>query len=834
MIYQTIKLLTFVVFLFLLLKGFLEIEEWFGLNKKNIILTESYPNVINRSGFPSAMREFDEYSNQKYNPLFDLGSWHGFLLPSSSEVYGSFPGPMIVAEEFSVFIAEYLDRLSIINYKNGIKYDFNEANSQKINAYPGFLNQLYEFDDILVEMILRFVSNRTALLKMEIQNKQPLLPLVVNITYDGKLNSMWDTKQPISEALPNFSRNITTNQNNSLIFSFSRIRLPSDLMLSGESTYQISRNPEFESEINEKELSYRSSLPSIIILPNKSFVSWSAHSYFNNKIEYSQESLKILEFLSKGDHFMKLSKERWEKYIKKATTNDNHSYFYDRILVKCIETLHYNWRSPSGEFHHDCVTPSVTSRWFNGIWAWDSWKHAFALSYFNEELAKNVVRSMFDHQIQKNDLIRPIDQGMVIDSIFYNTIPERGGDGHNWNERNAKPPLSVWAVWQIYQKDKNNIDFLKEMYEKISKFHRWWFVNRDCNRNGVAEYGGTIHPLHNDFQGRMKYSIKTNNSSLISGCNQSSVGIYDCIGIKEYNSAIDSGDYEEISSAVKAAAAWESGMDNAARFGNIDQNQLLEYAKKYHKGNFEKARQDWEVKFFNSYSPKNNQINGFSLNQESVDLNSFLYYEKVLLSKIANLLGYSQESETYIKEAEYLKNYINNCMWDNETGFYYDRMIFNNESSSMRIKIEWECSPGVLLKMRGRGTEAFIPLWANISTKFQATKIKEYILDKKEFNSFLPFPSDAFSNPAYGRDIYWRGRVWLDQAYFAIKGLKNYGFSQEARLMAKKIIDHAEGLTKNETFRENYDPLTGKMADSTNFGWSAAHVLLILKEILII
>lgn len=827
MIFKTIKLLCLAIFLFFIWKNFLEIRECNNF-------AENYPNVINRLGFLSAMREFDEYSNQKYNPFFDLGSWHGFLLPSSPEVYGSFTGPMIVAEEYSVFIADYLDQLLIVNCKNGKKYDFKEFNNKKIEAYPGVLRQLFEHDDILVEITLRFASNRTALIKVEIKNKEQQSPLVLNISYIGKLNSMWDNNQTISQALPNFSRNIIKNQNNSLIFSFSRIRMPEDIMLSGESTYKIERNPEFESEINEKNLSYKSSLSNILISPNKSFISWATHSYFNNKNESSQESSQIFEFLSKGDHFMHLSKERWENYLQKAIKNANNPYSFNKLLVKSIETLHYNWRSPSGKFDHDCVTPSVTSRWFNGIWAWDSWKHAAALSYFNEELAKNVVRSMFDYQIKKNDVVRPIDEGMVIDSIFYNTIPERGGDGSNWNERNGKPPLSVWAVWQIYEKNEEDLDFLKEMYEKLSKFHRWWFTNRDCNENGVAEYGGTTHPLHNDVQGRMKYSIKTNNSSLISGCNQSSPGVYECVGIQEYNLAIDSGNYEEINAAVKAAAAWESGMDNAARFGNINQNQLLEYAKKYHSGDFIKARKDWEVKFCNSYSEKNKQINGFSINQESVDLNSFLYYEKMLLSKIANLLGYSQESETYVKEAQKLKNYINNCMWDNETGYFYDRMIFTNDSSFKKINRESECSPGILLKMRGRGTEAFIPLWANITTKFQASKIKDYILNKQEFNSFLPFPSDSLSNPAYARDIYWRGRVWLDQAYFAIKGLKNYGFNEEARLMAQKIIDHAEGLTKNETFRENYDPLTGKMADATNFGWSAAHVFLILKEILII
>ncbi|WP_419743169.1 hypothetical protein [Paraclostridium dentum] len=58
-------------------------------------------------------------------------------------------------------------------------------------------------------------------------------------------------------------------------------------------------------------------------------------------------------------------------------------------------------------------------------------------------------------------------------------------------------------------------------------------------------------------------------------------------------------------------AAWESGMDNAIRFDN----------------------DNVDIKVYKNIT--NDIINGYSLNQESVDLNSFLYKEKILLSKIA-------------------------------------------------------------------------------------------------------------------------------------------------------------------------------------------------------
>ncbi|GIM33317.1 trehalase family glycosidase [Paraclostridium bifermentans] len=91
-------------------------------------------------------------------------------------------------------------------------------------------------------------------------------------------------------------------------------------------------------------------------------------------------------------------------------------------------------------------------------------------------------------------------------------------------------------------------------------------------------------------------------------------------------------------------------------------------------------------------------INGYSLNQESVDLNSFLYKEKILLAK--KEFNCIKDSEKYEEEANYVKEYINKNMYDIKTGYYYDLQINQDKYK--------------LLVNRGKGTEGFIPLWANI------------------------------------------------------------------------------------------------------------------------
>lgn len=74
---------------------------------------------------------------------------------------------------------------------------------------------------------------------------------------------------------------------------------------------------------------------------------------------------------------------------------------------------------------------------------------------------------------------------------------------------------------------------------------------------------------------------------------------------------------------------------------------------------------------------------------------------------VAEELGYTNDVEKYTKEAKYLRDYINENMYDEETGFYYD--VQTNEDGSVKK----------LLVNRGKGTEGWIPLWAKAATSKQ-------------------------------------------------------------------------------------------------------------------
>ncbi len=398
---------------------------------------------------------------------------------------------------------------------------------------------------------------------------------------------------------------------------------------------------------------------------------------------------------------------RWNQYLEPY---QSLSPTKRMLASKCIQTLINNWRTPAGELKYDGLFPSYDYEWFHGFWSWDSWKHSVALVTFEPELAKDQVRTMYHFQDEF---------GMIADVVYRDTLIEN----HNW--RDTKPPLSGWAIHEIFKQTQDTA-FIKEMMPKLTKYHEWWYENRDHNRNGFCEFGST--------------------------------------------------------DGSRVAAGWESGMDNAVRFDDAKMVKINDSA--------------------------------WSLDQESVDLNAYLYKEKKHMAQLLRVIDYQEMAEVYENEAEQLKGDLQTHFYDRESNYFYD---FNTTSESL-ITIA--------------GPEAWTTLWSEAATTDQALGIVKKITDPNFFNTPLPFPTLAASHQKFDPENgYWRGPVWIDQAYFAISGMKKYGFEKEYNELFNKMLANAEGLLqKGIPIRENYDPRNGKGLNANHFSWSAAHLLLLLRN----
>lgn len=187
-----------------------------------------------------------------------------------------------------------------------------------------------------------------------------------------------------------------------------------------------------------------------------------------------------------------------------------------------------------------------------------------------------------------------------------------------------------------------------------------------------------------------------------------------------------------------------------------------------------------------------------------IDLNCFMvmaYDALAFLAKELNL-----PAEEWLAKKERLSARINQRLWNGQ--YYADTNRYTEK-----------CSPVLT-------PASFMPLYVGIATMEQAEKMAKIAADPQKFNSNMPTVS--YDDPGYCTD-YWRGPVWLNVAYFAAKGLKNYGFSV-ADAIRSNILELCY-QEKNGIY-ENYDSIrkqganVGKKGICCNcFGWSSVFII---------
>ena len=223
------------------------------------------------------------------------------------------------------------------------------------------------------------------------------------------------------------------------------------------------------------------------------------------------------------------------------------------------------------------------------------------------------------------------------------------------------------------------------------------------------------------------------------------------------------------------AAAWESGMDNAIRF---DDAKMLKN---------DGAEDAW------------------SMDQESVDLNAYLALECKLLKKFAGILGVTFDGPDYSSQ-------VADYFFDKEKGFFFDRRLKDGSF------------------IQEPGCEAYTPLWTKVATADQVKAMLPLLTDTAKFSTYIPFPTVAADNPKYNPRGYWRGPIWLDQTYFAIRGLRNYGYNKMADEYTLQVFDRLQGLKEGAPIHENYGTHTGELLKAPRFSWSSSHLLMLYDD----
>lgn len=152
---------------------------------------------------------------------------------------------------------------------------------------------------------------------------------------------------------------------------------------------------------------------------------------------------------------------------------------------------------------------------------------------------------------------------------------------------------------------------------------------------------------------------------------------------------------------------------------------------------------------------------------------------------------------------------MNSKLWNEASGMYDAYDLINEK------KIEMEASSGLM------------PLFAKVPSEGQAKQMLKTLMGPKFYtNKEQPYylcPSFTPLSEKFNPKKYWRGPVWINMNWMLYHGLENYGFAQEARLVASDSLKLLEHYGFYEYFDPQKDVTVAKQGyGSHQFSWSAA------------
>jgi hypothetical protein len=179
---------------------------------------------------------------------------------------------------------------------------------------------------------------------------------------------------------------------------------------------------------------------------------------------------------------------------------------------------------------------------------------------------------------------------------------------------------------------------------------------------------------------------------------------------------------------------------------------------------------------------------------------------------MAKILKYEQDFTSYTQEYEQIRNLINEHLWNEADGFYYDRYWDGRFSPK-------------------KAASNFYPLLARIPDQAKALLLKKRLLNEKEFWGEFVVPTISRDDPEFADQDYWRGKIWSPTNYLIYQGLKAYGFDAVASEFAKKSADLFMRSWENfQICPENFDSRTGEAGGLRYQSWGPLFALIALEE----
>lgn len=206
----------------------------------------------------------------------------------------------------------------------------------------------------------------------------------------------------------------------------------------------------------------------------------------------------------------------------------------------------------------------------------------------------------------------------------------------------------------------------------------------------------------------------------------------------------------------------------------------------------------------------------------AVDISSYMVAEYRAFAQLAEFVGNPMLAAQYTSLAQELCNLIEEKMWDEEAGMYFN--LF----------------PGDFEKLKLRSWTGLLPAMLGIAKPERIERVvKSNIMNEDEFLRPAGLSSTSSSEPLYNnakRGLYgraivsnWQGPMWILPNALAARGLVAHGFKREAQEVALRVVSTVnKGLDERKTMFENYNAENGQPLWAPQFmSWNVLLIELI-------
>lgn len=206
----------------------------------------------------------------------------------------------------------------------------------------------------------------------------------------------------------------------------------------------------------------------------------------------------------------------------------------------------------------------------------------------------------------------------------------------------------------------------------------------------------------------------------------------------------------------------------------------------------------------------------------SVFLNSFLVKEFKSMAKICKAFDMAEDEKNFAEKARRLTDAIQSECYDAR-----DKMFYSVDVDIKTRPYDWfHKGLGVFWKtlfIKVRCWSNFLPMLTEIATPTQAAALRDHIMDEATFLSPNGIRSLSYDEKMYnleptGNPSNWLGPIWIIAQYAVFRGLMNYGYREEAKIICDRTLKLLGcDLRKSGELHEYYNPETGEPVINPGF-----------------